>query len=206
MEIKSLFSIASSLLVIAAVIPFIVTILRDRHNPTGYHPPMVTWTIWAGVDLIVVFSMLAKGAVSGLVIGGAIGAVIVAALSLKYGECHWEITDKICFGGAILGGLIALIRPELGLVVSNVVLFIGGCPTFKKAYLEPKKESLTIWSIFAASCVLGVLAVSNWTIAGALGPVTYLIIDGLIWLILFVPWAKRLATRMYLRQMAKLLP
>jgi hypothetical protein len=125
-------------------------------------------------------------------IGGTVGAVVVAGLSLKYGKRHWETTDKICFGGAILGCLVALMRPELGLMVSNVVLLIGGYPTFKKSYLEPYKDSLAVWSIFAAACVLGVLAVPHRTIAAASGPVTFLVIDGTIWALLLGPRLKRL--------------
>jgi len=83
-------------------------------------------------------------------------------------------------------------RPELGLMVSNVVLLIGGYPTFKKSYLEPYKDSLAVWSIFAAACVLGVLAVPHRTIAAASGPVTFLVIDGTIWALLLGPRLKRL--------------
>ncbi len=183
MHFKNILSVLAGMLFLAAYIPYIRTILKKQTQPAK-----ASWIIWAALDSIAFAGMLMKHAVNGLIVGAMCGSWTVAVLGLKYGEAGWSMLDKLCFGGAVLG--IALWKvfrsPDLGIMTSLSVMFLGAVPTFVSAWQDPSKENRTAWTMFFSSCVVAMLAIPAATLADAAQPtiflVTNLIMVGILYL------------------------
>ena len=116
------------------------------------------------------------------------GVWIVAALALKYGASGWTKLDKFCLGGAVLGVTMWYLfdSPTLGITVSNGIIFLGAFPTFASAWRDPSGEDKAAWTIYWLSCVASVLAIPAWTLADAMQPLTFFVIESVVMYLLFV--------------------
>lgn len=175
-------SVIAGLLFIAGFIPYVRAILRGETKPAK-----TSWIIWATLDTITTLGMLIEGSVNGQIVGAVTGAWLITILALKYGTSGWTKPDKFCLAGAILG--IALWQtfsdPVLGIVTSEVVVFIASIPTFVSAWKEPGREDKTAWAIFWISCVCAVIAIPKWTLADAAQPITFFTIESIMMFILY---------------------
>jgi Na+/H+ antiporter NhaC len=151
-------------------LPYILDTLNRRITPNK-----ATWIIWAVLGIIIAASYYASGArdTAWMPIASAIGILIVALLSLKYGEEGWTLLDKTCLIGAGTG--LALwwytSDPELAYGITTIVDAIGALPTIKKAYDRPESERNIAWLLFFVACTLNLLAIRQWTPIVAFYPV-----------------------------------
>jgi hypothetical protein len=172
-------------------IPYALAILgRDirfqKVNPTK--PSKASWIIWVGIDTITIAGMFAKDAVNGQILGAVIGGWMIIVLTIKYGARGWTKLDRYCLGGAFFGIMLWQISGEanFGIVVSNLVMFLGSIPTFKSAWRDPCHENKIAWTIFWISCVLAVIAIPQLTLADTVQPITFLIVQSIMMCILFI--------------------
>lgn len=77
------------------------------------------------------------------------------------------------------------------LFANLLIDFFGLLPTIRKAYLDPKSEDRTAWSVTSLSNFLNILAVSSWTFVIGFYPVYMLLVNGLVTTLLFVRGRKR---------------
>jgi hypothetical protein len=175
-------STLAGLLYVIGFIPYIVAILRGETKPSSS-----TWIIWTMLDSITLGGMLTRHQISGTLVAGLIGSLTIAILSLTNGWRGWTMTDLICLGGAAVGiAFWALTwNADLAIVITMVVMMIGAVPTIKSAWLNPKAENKLAWAVYASGCIIGVMAISEWSITGALQPITFLVIDGSVALVVF---------------------
>jgi hypothetical protein len=148
-------SILSGILFVFAFIPYTLSILK---GPT--RPSKASWIIWASIDYIIFFGMLAKGTVNGQIVGAIIGATVVIRLALKYGEPGWSLLDKYCLFGAGIGIVFWIIFQEanFGIIACCLVALMGTAPTAKTVWGDPGSENKLAWTIFWVSCVCAVIA------------------------------------------------
>lgn len=188
MSAQKFCSIASGLVFVLAFLPYIVAILRRETVPTKS-----TWIVWASVDTVTALSMWNAHSLNGQMIGALTGAYVVTFLAIRYGESSWTRTDRICLVGAGIGLLCLLVwkNPTWGLIFSLSALTIGAIPTMKSAWKDPLKEDKKAWIIWVISCALAVIAIPQWTVADALQPMTFLLVDTVILMIIcFSPNAR----------------
>lgn len=183
MHLKSILSVLAGVLFVVAYVPYIRTILRKETQPAK-----VSWIIWASLDGIAFAGMLIKHAVNGQIVGALCGSWTVAILALKHGKAGWSMLDKLCLGGAVLGIVLwlAFRSPEVGIVTSLSVMFLGSFPTFASAWNDPSKENRTAWTIFFSSCVVAMLAIPAATLADAAQPTTFLLTETIMVGILYL--------------------
>ncbi len=176
-------SVVAGVVFIAGFVPYILAILRRETKPAK-----TSWIIWCGLDVLVLAGMFAKHTVNGQIIGAVAGSLIVIALAIKYGIPGWTRIDKFCLAGAILGIILWLVfsDPNLGIMTSCTVGFLGSVPTFVSAWKNPSRENKWAWTIFWVSCVCTVIAIPHWTLASAAQPVTFLMIENIMMYILFI--------------------
>jgi hypothetical protein len=180
--------IAGALFVLGYV-PYIHAIFRGETKPAK-----ASWAIWASLDTVTLAGMFFKNAINGQIVGAVLGAWTVAILALKYGTPGWTKFDKQCLGGALLGIVLWLAFDEanFGIVVSNIVVLLGAIPTFRSAWADPSRENKAAWTIFWLSCVVAVFAIPALTVADALQPAVFLLVETAMMYIVYIR-AKALA-------------
>lgn len=183
MDLKHVLTLIAGVLFLLGFVPYIRAIVRGETKPAK-----ASWVIWATLDTITLAGMFFKNAINGQIIGAVIGAWVVVILALIYGTRGWTKLDKYCLGGAVLGIAlwVAFDNPVFGIVVSNIVVFLGAIPTFKSAWGDPSREDKMAWTIYWLSCVFAVLAIPAWTLADATQPVIFFVIETVMMYILYV--------------------
>lgn len=151
-------------------IPYILETLNRKISPNR-----ATWIIWAVLGIIIAVSYYSAGARSSAWVPAAyaVGIVIMALLTLKYGEGGWTKLDIVCLVGAGLGLVIWALtnNPVLPLYLTIAIDAIGAVPTIKKAYERPETESRTSWLMFLVANTLNLFAINEWTLVVASYPV-----------------------------------
>ena len=159
-----------------AFIPYIVSILGKKTTPNK-----ATWIIWAVLGVIIAASYYAAGArdTAWTPIAYAIGMILVAALSLRYGEDGWTALDKCCLAGAGMGLILwaATSNPLFALYLTIIIDAIGGVPTLKKAYERPQSEDRLTWAMFFLANLVNLFAIGSWSLQVLSYPVYVLILS-----------------------------
>lgn len=163
---------------------YILAILRGETKPAR-----ATWWILATVGLITMASYKASGAEDTIwvVVGDFAGVICIAILSLWYGVGGAEKSDIFCFIGAGLSLWLwwYFDSPFVALVTNLVVDCFAAIPTIVKTIKEPELEDRPAWTLTVAANVVSLFAVERWIIAIWIYPVYTLIIDGIVWALLF---------------------
>lgn len=180
-------SIASGILFLLGFSRYIIAILRGETKPTT-----VSWLIWAPLDYVLIWGMYQKGTVNWQIVAAVIGVTTVALLSLRYGKPGWSVVDKLCLAGGIVGVILGAIMGDSiwTIMVILIVIFLGGIPTWVSAYEHPEREDRTAWVILLLSCIAAILAIKNWTWEEASQPVSFLISEIIMVVLLFWPREK----------------
>jgi hypothetical protein len=186
-------AVAGGLSLVAWAI-YIVAILRGTTRPSR-----ATWWILTLVGLMILATYYQGGAreTVWVPVMYVVGPLIVALLSLKYGDGEkWQNLDKWCLWGSIFGALMWAIFDNalVGLVINIAVDLLGISLTIKKSYLDPYSEDVTAWTIEAIASLLNLVAVTTWALTwDSFGiwvyPVYMVIFNGLIaGLLIFGRW------------------
>ncbi|MEK7648693.1 MAG: hypothetical protein AAB400_02110 [Patescibacteria group bacterium] len=164
----------SGVLFIGGFIPYATSILRRETVPVK-----VTWTLGFILDVIVLIGMLDKGKANFQIVGACFGAGITMLLSWSYGAKGWKPIDVVSACGAVLGILLWKLFGDslVGIIIACVTMFVACVPMLQATWIDPSKEDKLSWTIFYASCVFAVCGVKEWTLVVAAQPVTFLLIE-----------------------------
>ncbi len=170
MDIKHVLNMTAGMLVVLGFIPYFISIMRHRIMPS-----IVTWVIWATVDIIVLAGMFTENTLNAQIVGATFCACVVVVLSVFYGEYYWSKYDKYCLVGAALGITIWSISGSAlaGIVINSAVNFVGSIPTFSSALKNPDNEDGFAWTVWILSSIANMAAIPTWTLAYATQPVTF---------------------------------
>lgn len=180
---REILSWLSGIVFAVAYVPYILGILKK-----GKRPMRSSWFIWAVLDSIALWSMYVQHALNPSIVASTLGCWTVFILSLRHGKPGFGALDVGCLIASMLGiGLwIAFDSPLFGLALSLTIIVVGTLPTLASAWRDPADEDALSWSLYAAACVLAVIAVPRWVFADAAQPVVYLGISGPLALILLI--------------------
>lgn len=183
MSAKTILSICSGLTFIVAFFPYILAIVQGKTSPRK-----ATWLVWAVGDIIILAGMIAKGTISGLMVGAVLGATTTFLLSLKFGETGWTNRDKVCISLAAIAFALWQYSGDsnLGIALSLTALVIAVWPTYVSAWHKPENEDKLGWILFNLANVFAILAIPTWIFANVAPPVTFMVIDVPMLYMLFV--------------------
>jgi anti-anti-sigma regulatory factor/type IV secretory pathway VirB2 component (pilin) len=155
---------------IVAVIPYIISTLHGETKPHR-----ITWWILSLLGLIMSATHFAAGGGSTVWVPlcGAIGQLLIAILSLRYGEGGWGHLDRFCLAGVATSVVLwqQLDSPILALGLTIAIDFLGCLPTIQKAWQDPESEDFYTWFVYSLSSGLNLFAIHQWTFAIALLPI-----------------------------------
>lgn len=182
MDYKMLFMIFSGAIFIIAFIPYIRSILKGETKPKK-----ATWLIWAVLDSITLAGMIMKNSVNGQILGAILGVWVITFLAFRKGESGWDVVDKVCLVGALIGITFILFgNPVEAMIASLSGILIGSLPTFKSAWQKPENEDKLTWMLWLIGSVFALFAIPNWKIEHLLQPAIFFTIDGVVVFLLFV--------------------
>jgi hypothetical protein len=165
MNLPSLLGIISGVLLIGGYIPYIYEVLKGTTTPNR-----ASWFIWALSTAIILFGVKETGTHEAIwvPIADALGCSVIFLFSLFWGVGGWSRTDKISLVICIASvGILFVTGNAFVALVMNLLIYISGyIPTIQKAYVDPKSESFTAWTLFFVGVVLNLITVAVGTDTG----------------------------------------
>lgn len=170
-------NLISGVIFFVAFLPYIWAIVNGQTAPSP-----ISWAIWASVDTLVFVAMKRERAPIGQITGAVVGAWIIAALAVVYGQPTMGSIEWVSIVGATMGIVLwqKTGNAVTAIVCSQLAIFIGAFPTFANGYANPSQEDPLAWSLWFVSCVFALFAVRRWNLAEALQPVTFTVIEGVM--------------------------
>jgi hypothetical protein len=197
MEVNKIYSeigVVATMLSVVAFIPYIRAIFKNQTKPSG-----ASWWTWSILTIVTVISSRVAGApwqVLMLPLWLCLSQLTVAILSIKRGDNNWDLLNKFCITGALLGILLWLVtgQPLIALLISVIADFLASIPNFRHVYLNPEQENRLGWTLGFGSAILEIFAISNWSVAESGWAIYFLINMGIMFLLVWRPAFKKLTT------------
>ena len=170
-------------------LPYIVAILQKKTKPNR-----ATWCIWTIIGFMLVASYYSSGANNTiwLPLCAAFSQLIIAILSIKYGEGGWNRFDQTCLIGVALSLFLWWYynSPMIALFINISMDFFGALPTIKKSYFQPQTEDIIPWIIFLFASIVNFFAIQEWDFIVLAYPFCYFFDTAIIVLFLLRPKLK----------------
>lgn len=145
----------------------------------GVKPHPFTWLLFTVLDGTVFLVQFLNGGGPGAWLLGltTVFGGIVFLISIAKGEKRIARIDWICLLAAFLGIVtwIATKNPLYAVLIACITELIAKAPTFRKSYLRPHEESLTIWISGIINFTLAISALTSITFTTALFPLVIII-------------------------------
>ncbi len=145
-------------------------------------PHVFTWLTYGIIDSVVVVAQLARGAGVGswALLFSLTVCFIIAGLSLRFGEKHITRSDWLCLIGAFVAIALWLVTndPLNAVLIAVVINILGIVPTFRKSYVRPWEESLSMWSLDALKYTVSIFALESFNLTTALFPAGIVLTNG----------------------------
>ncbi|OGG50194.1 hypothetical protein A2763_00560 [Candidatus Kaiserbacteria bacterium RIFCSPHIGHO2_01_FULL_54_36] len=190
-DYKTILGIVAVAIGLISYVPYYRDILRGSTKP---HP--FSWFSFALMMGITFFAQVFTGAGAGAWVTGisAVAVLGIALLSLSKGDKEVTIFDWICFSGAVLGIILwrATNDPLVAVIIVVIADTIAFMPTFRKAYIRPKEETMSLFVLSAAKYVVSLLALSTFSATTALFPAV-LVASNLALVLLLIVRRRQLA-------------
>lgn len=158
---------------------YIFAMLKGKARPNR-----ATWWIWSVVGCILAASYYFSGARATMwvPVSNTVGPLIIALISLKYGEGGWSVFDRRCLAGAAFGLVLWWIFSSalLALLANLFIDFMGALPTIRKTYFDPSGENRLGWMLFLTANTLNLVAVNSWNLAIVIYPTYLFLLSGTI--------------------------
>jgi hypothetical protein len=193
---QKIIGVIASILCFLYFVPYIISILKGKTRPNR-----ASWWIWVtlGVFLCIFYDRSDPGTTLWALAAPVIGQLIVAILSLKYGEGGWNRFDRFCLAGA---GISLILRWQSNSDFAAMIFLIAidvlaALPTIKKSYLEPETEDLLTWGLYSIGSLLNLFTINTWSVEKAIWPVYVFLVNTIIVALLLLP---QIQTQLLLKQ------
>ncbi|MCX6795138.1 MAG: hypothetical protein NT165_00150 [Candidatus Falkowbacteria bacterium] len=184
MEIKAIFGILSSVVLIIGGVPYLVDIHKKK-----VRPHVLSWIGWSFITALGGSAMLASGShwVVALLFANTALCFVIAGYSVirKVGVWSASIYDFLFFGLGILGLILWKVvgSPIIALVLAIIADFSFGLPTIFKTYKRPESETYFAWLASTVSGLLSLLAIENFNFSEVAYPAYLFIFDTIVLLL-----------------------
>lgn len=157
-----------------------IQMLRGHYSPSFFS--RAVWFLLGIVSFAGV--LLGDGSTASVILAGTLfaGNLAVFAVSYKKGSREFGVTEKISLALLVVSVLSWLLLDSafISLTISLIAHFIGGLPTYRRAYLKPESENALHWYLFFAASVVSIIASPDKSFVVILFPLYFAVFDGLI--------------------------
>ncbi|MBP6888430.1 MAG: hypothetical protein KBC21_01885 [Candidatus Pacebacteria bacterium] len=155
---------------IVGYIPYYRDIFRGTTKP---HP--FTWVGICLLNGITFIVQVVTGGGPGAWVTGvtAVATLGIAVLAFPRGEKNITFFDWVCFGGALVGIVLWKLtsNPLWAVIIVTVADLLVLAPTYRKAYLRPHEETVSLYVMGVFKYVVSVFALTSINLTTALFPV-----------------------------------
>jgi hypothetical protein len=166
---------AGAVLTVVAIAPYIIDVVKRRTKPR-----VVTWFNWALLTGIATAAAISAGQwpSAAITLASTVGAAVVAALGLYYGDRKFAKFDIVCQLAALLGLALWLAFDSalVALVATVTIDFVAALPTIKHCWERPFEETWQAFALAAIGSLLALLAVQRVQASGLIYPI-YLVLN-----------------------------
>lgn len=192
MNISDGFAIAAGVLQLSALLFAVVATVKGQMKPST-----TAFGIWSIAAASLFASSLSAGANSNLpfIGAGAVGAMTMFGLSLKYGYRKWSWLDPTCFILAVISLIVWYLTKEAAyaIYILSLIDWLALLPIVRKSWKDPTSESKTVWRISLLSSVCLVIAITDWRWAVVVVAFTQFFHSFIVTILLHLPRRKRLS-------------
>lgn len=183
---KELLGLIAVVLTIIGHFPYIVDTLKKKTTPH-----LFTWIIWAIVAILAFLGQWQKGGGAGSWTTGVTGliTIFIAILSLKNGTKDITFSDKIFFIAALLSIIPWYLTkdPTISIICLTLIDTLAFAPTIRKTIKNPNSETLFTYALNILRHGLSLLALANYNVATYLYPLSLLIMNALMTIVIIRP-------------------
>ncbi len=166
---QNVLGVAAVVIALVSYVPYIRDILRGNTKP---HP--VSWFAFALLMAITFGAQVVTGAGPGAWVMGvsAICIFAIAIFAIVRGGVEVVPFDWACLIAAVFGIVLWLVTndPLTAVIIVTITDAVAMGPMFRKAYLKPYEETLSLFVLSIAKFVVGFFAFSAFTLTNALFP------------------------------------
>ena len=184
MEIKAIFGILSSVVVLVGGFPYI----RDIYKKKA-HPHILSWLGWGFITALGAFAMLASGSewVVAILFANSISCftIVLFSITRKVAIFSTSKFDYLFFGLGILGLILwqTLHMPILAILCAILADLSFGLPNITKIYKNPNTETSFVWFMASLSGLLSLFAIQTLTFSESAYPIYLFIYDTIVLLL-----------------------
>lgn len=148
-----------------------------------YAPSVFSRVVWLLLAIISFAGVLASQSTLASVLLAAVFLLGNAAICVT---SFWKGTKEIgalelsCLGLLVVSGIVWIVfdAPLVSLGVSLFAHLVGGVPTYKRVWENPKNESAGFWSLFFIASILSIVASWGEPLHLVLFPIYFTLFDG----------------------------
>jgi len=152
--------------------------LQNKYSPSTFS--RVIWVLLAINSFAGVF--LSNGTKSSILLAGILllGNITICIVSFWKGAREMGKLEYFSLGLLLISGIIWIFfsAPLVNLFISLFAHFIGGLPTYKKVWINPRSESVDFWSLFFFASLLSIFASDITTVSSIIFPIYFTLFDG----------------------------
>lgn len=178
MNYKIILGVIAVMIGFLTYIPYIIDVLKRRTKPHIF-----SWFLWSIIVFVAFFASISKGAGAGAWILGISGflCLLIAIISIFYGDKYFKVLDWICLVISLLGvlGWQLTDNPLVAVVMVVIADILAFIPTVRKGYYKPFEETLITWFLNALKHSIGLLALQAYNLVTCLYPISLVIGNGL---------------------------
>ncbi|MDB5185766.1 MAG: hypothetical protein JWL85_289 [Candidatus Saccharibacteria bacterium] len=184
MNLTQYLILLSGILTVAAVVPYIIDIVRGKTKPR-----VVSWFTWCLLNGIAGFAAFVDGQYPAAIMLGAstFSLMAIVALGWHHGDRKFERFDIVCQVGALIGLTLWLIfnSPAIAVIAAIIIDVIGALPTVKHAWQKPHEETWSLFALSGAGSLCALLVAGNTRITAIAYPI-YIVLNSILFVSIIV--------------------
>ena len=176
MDIKDLFIVFSTLLILAAPTPYIRNVIKRATKPK-----VVSWFNWTWLTIISASASLSDRQYAAAIISYSLAlmCVTIAMLGWRNGDKRFDRLDIFCQMGIVIALVLwwTFNSPAIAIISVIVIDFIALVPTLKHSWEKPHEETGQLFIMTGIGALFATLAARTVSITALANPIYIAIAD-----------------------------